>query len=345
MILILSHNHYDEPTNHVIDWLLYYDASFKRINGHEFLPKNNFTIILKKNHLKKEHKTTFKNKDVSVVWFRRWLPPANTTTHFEEFVDNSFSNHETLLIESYNNYLKQESTGYNIGIWSLLNEEKFIPKIDAVRKGGYNKIDVLVKANKLGIRVPETIITSSKKELIVFFKKNKAIITKPIYEIAPILYKEHRISMFTKEVTMMDIESFPNIFFPSLFQNKIEKSFEIRVFIYKDKIYSTAIFSQNDKQTKSDFRNYNYLKPNRIVPFNLPTKLKNKLFKLLSEVGLNTGSIDLIMTPKNEIILLEINPVGQFGLVSINGNFPVEKMIAEDLINTDNDYGKHTENC
>ncbi len=36
MILILSHELIDEPTNVVIDWLDFYEADFIRLNGDDF---------------------------------------------------------------------------------------------------------------------------------------------------------------------------------------------------------------------------------------------------------------------------------------------------------------------
>lgn len=47
-----------------------------------------------------------------------------------------------------------------------------------------------------------------------------------------------------------------------------------------------AIFSQNDDQTKVDFRNYNINKPNRNVPFMLPNELESKIKLLMNDICL-----------------------------------------------------------
>lgn len=44
MILIISHDSIDEPTNDVIDWLNFYNADFLRINGDDFYLNKNFII-------------------------------------------------------------------------------------------------------------------------------------------------------------------------------------------------------------------------------------------------------------------------------------------------------------
>ena len=93
-----------------------------------------------------------------------------------------------------------------------------------------------------------------------------------------------------------------------------------------------AIFSQNDKQTKIDFRNYNDDRPNRYVPYLLPVSIEKKITKLMQKLNLTTGSVDLIKDIKGNYVFLEINPVGQFGMVSGPCNYYLEKRIAEFLI-------------
>jgi D-alanine-D-alanine ligase-like ATP-grasp enzyme len=48
---------------------------------------------------------------------------------------------------------------------------------------------------------------------------------------------------------------------------------------------------------------------------------------------LNTGSIDLIVNTTGEYIFLEVNPVGQFGMVSSPCNYYLEREIARFLSN------------
>ena len=57
-----------------------------------------------------------------------------------------------------------------------------------------------------------------------------------------------------------------------------------------------------------------------------------KLLKLMKKLGLNFGSIDMIKAKNGEYYFLEVNPVGQFGMVSHPCNFSIEKHLAELLI-------------
>ncbi|NJL11421.1 MAG: hypothetical protein HC908_18240 [Calothrix sp. SM1_7_51] len=123
--------------------------------------------------------------------------------------------------------------------------------------------------------------------------------------------------------------------FPIFLQTKIEKDFEVRTFFLDDKFYSMAIFSQANSKTRVDFRRYDFEKPNRRVPFKLPSLLEDKCRNLLNDLGLNSGSLDFLIKD-NKYYFLEINPVGQFGMVSYPCNYNLEKLIAEHLITISN---------
>ena len=93
-----------------------------------------------------------------------------------------------------------------------------------------------------------------------------------------------------------------------------------------------AIFSQMDDRTAVDYRHYRPDKPNRQVPFILPLKVQHKLRMLMRDLDLSSGSIDMIYDKFNRYVFLEVNPVGQFGMISQACNYYLEKSVAEHLI-------------
>jgi glutathione synthase/RimK-type ligase-like ATP-grasp enzyme len=124
------------------------------------------------------------------------------------------------------------------------------------------------------------------------------------------------------------IAKLPVKFIPSLIQQEIEKEFEIRSFYLDGKFYSAAIFSQLDNQTKIDFRNYNFHKPNRLIPYDIPVEIQKKLHRLMQKLQLNTGSLDILKSKDHKYYFLEVNPNGQFGMISKPCNFNLEHKIA-----------------
>ena len=51
----------------------------------------------------------------------------------------------------------------------------------------------------------------------------------------------------------------------------------------------------------------------------------------MSKLNLNCGSLDLVLDNNGIYYYLEVNPVGQFGMVSFPCNYYLEKKIAEFL--------------
>lgn len=330
MILILSQNHIEEPTNRIIDWLLFNKANFVRINGDQFSIKSDIYFNVGNTSIKYNNGKIDTN-EINVVWYRRWNPMRIRDSFIDYVFDNGFNKEEVNLFNSYNKYLNNEYGETIKFFFNLFSEKKSIPNITKI-KGNLNKLTVLNVASKIGLKIPETIITNSKKDVFSFLEKNSNIITKPISEVSILTYKNEEIRMLTKELSSEDVMKMPDFFFPTLFQKAIDKTFEIRIFFIENFFYSMAIFSQTDKETSSDFRNYNYQMPNRCIPFNVPNNIMDKLKRLMVEIELNTGSIDLIYNEKNdEYIFLEVNPVGQFGMVSDPCNYNIEKKIAEIL--------------
>ncbi|HET7818898.1 MAG TPA: hypothetical protein VFL70_06280 [Bacteroidia bacterium] len=194
-----------------------------------------------------------------------------------------------------------------------------------------NKLEILKKALSFNIKIPATIVTNNKVELLSFYTQQKSIICKPISNSNCIRIDHKTMSMYTKEIDSNHINSLPNEFLPFIFQKKIDKEYEIRVFYLKPNFYSMAIFSQSDEKTKIDFRNYNLEHPNRIVPFNLPLKIKKSLSEFLISEKINCASIDIIKSTDGNYYFLEINPWGQFGMLSKACNYYIEKKLAEIL--------------
>lgn len=197
-----------------------------------------------------------------------------------------------------------------------------------------NKLINLLLAKEIGLSIPSTIITTSKTEALEFVKRNVEVITKPIHN-GHINFEtptETIGSTGTRLVSEGDVQKLNTSFAPMLMQKCINKELEIRAFFFNNKFYSMAIFSQKDEKTSLDYRNYNQETPNRGVPFKMPTNIEIKLKKLMRKLKMNTGSIDIILTPDQDFVFLEINPTGQYDWVSLNCNYNIDEIIAKTLL-------------
>lgn len=312
MILIFS-NLFDISTNQVQDWLEYYREPFFRINSEDFL---NIEIdnISNPKSIKVKDKIIL-IESVKCVWIRKWDKPK-----IKNFEWDDSNNVEAEVIRR--NLIEDEFSAFSEYLFFCLKD---IKGISDKYYFGNRKLIQLIEAEKHGLRTPYSKVVNIKNSI----PKVGQFITKPI-EKAP---SELESRFFTTEISENFIKKIPNKFHPSLIQEKIEKLLEIRVFYLDNSFTSIAIFSQDDSQTNIDFRNYNHKTPNRYVPYNLDLDTSEKIHKLMQALNLKSGSIDLIKDINGELIFLEVNPNGQFGMISKNGNENIEKKISNYLCN------------
>ena len=316
MVLIISQNEYEPTTEMVIDWLHYYNVPWKRLNGSEFLDN----IHIQLNGLWGYHNNILGNVDTvfSVTWLRRWLSYGNVKQIiFQDAALRDVSDYYMREIKYLRHYFM-----HRIGLQSnkTINcDFSCYPE---------NKLEILEKAKDVGLDIPNTIVTSRKSRVIEFMKERGRIIIKGISGSHTISFRENIYSSYTSEISIEDMGVFNEIFCPTLFQEMLDKDFEVRIFYLDNKFYSMAIFSQSDPQTMIDFRKYNKKKMNRTIPFKLPLEVERKIQNLMNILKLDTCSIDMIRTKDKRWVFLEVNPEGQFGMVSFPCNYYLEREFA-----------------
>ena len=262
-------------------------------------------------------------QEIGSVWFRkfgffrkslqyrrmqRFLEPTA-----QSYIDTEFSK----VIEAFEYY-------FNSSFWLTVPKNVLL-----------NKFIVLKQAQQVGLSVPSTYITNRLEELIKIKGVEGELISKSIYDPLIIHSNGKNYTMYTTLIEEEHLHKIPNCFLPSMIQKAIPKQFEVRVFFLMGECYSMAIMSQDDKDTKTDYRKYNFGNPNRFLPFQLPEDIKKKVVDLMARLSLNTGSIDFILTPENEYVFLEVNPTGQFGMVDYSCNYGLHEKVANLLISKD----------
>jgi ATP-GRASP peptide maturase of grasp-with-spasm system len=328
MIAIQSQN-FDFSTNTVIEWLLSFKVPFVRFNKEdksiwlktfELSNSNRIRIVLN------VHGTDVDIDDITVYWNRRGA--IGIRAEFDKkLLPNKLPQKFKNEVEKNYNEQFQTLTRY---LESRLYSKQFT--LGNPKRSKINKLAVLSEAVNVGLKIPQTIITNNKSYLRKLLSKKK-LISKSIQESVFVPGEDYHFAHYTEELDQSFFKILPKSFTPSLFQEMLEKELELRIFYLKGEFYCMAIFSQMDNQTKVDFRKYNTNVPNRTVPYRCPEEVLEKLDRLMSILELDTGSIDMILTTKGEYIFLEVNPVGQFGMVSYPCNYHLERRIAELLKN------------
>ncbi len=298
----------DESTLDVIKWLEFYNKEFIIIQSVDDFHLHNISIS-----------QSYFDTNISAIWYRKLkINPQGINVKSFELQQTSYK------------FLISELKYFYFAI------EEFSKSIKRLGNGfklmDLNKIEVLLKAKKLGICIPDFLLTTNKTELLAFKTKHTKIITKPIYNADVIKFNESNSGvMYTKLVTDEVIDEVTDTFFPSLFQECIIKEYEIRVFYLDGAFFSSAIFT-NNKDDTIDYRDKSTNKI-RSITYQLPKHIEKKLTKLMRIMELNTGSIDLIKCKSGKYYFLEVNPCGIYEGISNACNYNLNKKIAEWLIN------------
>ncbi len=317
MIIIFS-NKDDTSTNEVINWLDFYSVKYIRFNSSDFLnskikinPTNrSFLFNIKGNEIK--------SSEIKAAWFRRF----NILPYIKEGLN--------IDIEQKNQITKALFQDIDATVEYLFNCIPNKKWLNNPKNININKLLQLEFAHKIGFKIPKTITTNDKDVIKEELLQNK-FITKSIDSQLSLDIENNALLAYTSSINNDDLTEIPQII-PSLIQSEIDKDIEIRSFLLGEELYSMAIFSQEDNQTSVDFRKYNLTIPNRTIPYKLPLDIEEKILSFAKYFNLNSGSFDIIKDKKGEYVFLEVNPVGQFGMVSQPCNYNLEQKIAKYLI-------------
>jgi ATP-GRASP peptide maturase of grasp-with-spasm system len=323
MILLLSQDSFEISTEEVQDWIEALGHPCVRLNGEDLNGDAPFGFAYEGGadvEFELEG-TPVRGGDARAVWWRRWHAYDNLG-----FLDAA---PDGGLGAQARNYLSLELRAASEGLYDALESR---PWLTPPGQADVNKLSVLRKAAAAGLRVPPTLVTNDRARLQAFKDRHGRIITKSIWNGRTFMAGRQSWALLTFEVGQEDIDQAPARFFPSLVQARVEKELEVRTFCLDGELYSMAIFSQLDPQTELDFRQYNFRRPNRMVPYRLPAEVEEGVRRLMAAIPLQTGSVDLVRTPDGGHVFLEVNPVGQFQMVSQPCNYGLEKKVAERLV-------------
>lgn len=225
-------------------------------------------------------------------------------------------------------FMQKQFYAQREAIWLLFNHKKWLN--DPIKMyWAENKIFQLSIAKHVGFKIPKTLISSNPDEILEFIKSCRRSIIKPLN---PTVILDHVI--YTNEVKDKHLDEIENAkYSPSIYQELVNKSYELRITVVGREIFSAKIYSQDDEATAIDWR----VKPKlndysvRMEPIDIPAKVEQRILELMGNLGLDFGCIDMIVTPENDYIFLEINPNGQWYFVQLRTEQKIAKAIANRL--------------
>jgi len=196
-----------------------------------------------------------------------------------------------------------------------------------------NKQLQLQVARELGLNTPRTLTTNDPTAVRAFAKSCEGgLVTKMLSSFA--IYEEGKeLVVFTNPVKPQDLEDLSGLSLcPATFQELLPKSLEIRTTVVGNRVMSAAVDSQVSARATHDWRRDGVRMLQDWRPYQLPHDVEEKILRLMNFFSLNYGAIDIILTPDNQHVFLEVNPCGEFFWLEHAPGLPISEAIADTLL-------------
>ncbi|SNS26103.1 ATP-grasp ribosomal peptide maturase, SAV_5884 family [Actinomadura meyerae] len=172
----------------------------------------------------------------------------------------------------------------------------------------------LAEAARVGLAVPETLITSDARTAYDWAQElGRPIVYKPMDGVVHADEGRVRI-LYTAPVT--DPESLLDPAFgrtAQMLQERVQKAFEARVTVVGTEVFAVRIDARSTAAQEDWRADYDGLEYSII---HLPFELRAKLLRLMARLGLVYGAFDLIHDVSGRWVFLEVNQRGEFGWIA-----------------------------
>lgn len=207
---------------------------------------------------------------------------------------------EKLSIEQWN--------GFNNNFVYALDDSFWISHPLNIQKAS-RKFIQLKYAQKIGFKTPLSIISNDLQK--VKEKFNRKVTCFKTLEQTFWVDDEKSEGIYTNKININSLSFDETKSIPVIWQEYIEKHFEVRVTVVGNQIFACKIESQSSEISNIDWRRYDFKNvPHYIIE--IPSLIKKQIFEMMSMFSLNFAAFDFIVDKNEEYIFLEINPVGQW---------------------------------
>lgn len=231
---------------------------------------------------------------IDVVWFRRPTPPVlspDVHPHDIEFANN-------------------EATIFYNSIWLNIADSAFWVNQFINSRVANSKIYQLRLAKTIGFTIPKTLISNSPCKIREFAQKNSPVIYKPFSQ----RFWQTKESKYAVWASPLEVDILKDDFSlqatPGIYQEKIDKSYELRLTFMGSHCVAIKLDSQQLESAKNDWRAH--VMDVDIEEYQLPKPIYELCQSFMNSAFLNFAIFDMIVTKEGKYVFLEVNEMGQF---------------------------------
>lgn len=194
-----------------------------------------------------------------------------------------------------------------------------------------DKLQQLRVAYAVGLSIPASIFTNDPAQIRDFFKRCGNQVVMKLHNALSKSMKGDGAFFPTTRLSEADLEHLHLLAYcPMIFQEYIPKAYELRI-VYVDGVFFTGKIVPADGALPTDWRT---LAGNagQWQPYTLPAAVQEKISRLMKNLGLVFGALDMIRHTNGEYVFLEVNPQGEWGMLQKQLDYPIGETIAEKLV-------------
>lgn len=259
---------------------------------------------------------SFHSSDITAVWYRKmWdiRAPESLDTAYRHMFYQEYNTMRDLLFDSLGN----------------------VPWMNPMRQDhliGGNKAIQLELAQQSGLDIPLSLFTNDAAAVRDFFYHGCAgqMITKLHGSLSRSMSGNTPFFPTTR-VTEADLDRLDSLAFcPMIFQELIPKAYELRIAYVDGIFFAGKIDATASQRGPTDWRVASDI-PFHWQAYELPGRIQEQLHRMMQDMGLVFGAIDMMRHTDGRYIFLEVNPQGEWGMLQHDLAYPIAQTIAAKL--------------
>ncbi|MBZ9892959.1 hypothetical protein LB545_01290 [Mesorhizobium sp. BR1-1-6] len=184
-------------------------------------------------------------------------------------------------------------------------------------------------AKSLGFAVPQTLVSNSFAE-VRRFTMGKTVVGKPLRQALVSPFGAEQVIYTTRlpEIAEPDRQGIGAV--PAIYQTEIAKRRDLRVTVVGERVFAVAIDSQSTSETVTDWRRGSVPGLAHML-VELPPDIEGLCVRIVQQLDLRFGAIDLILDAEGRHWFLECNPNGQWAWIENRTGAPISSAIVDEL--------------
>jgi hypothetical protein len=219
------------------------------------------------------------------------------------------------------------------GLWDLLGCLDHLRQVDriAALQALPGQVGMLRLARACGLAVPRTLVSNDVDRVAAFLDGlGGPAIRKMIDSSASkVPGPDGPIYLPTQRVSAQDRANLARVAMcPMVFQEEVEKVRELRITVVGDQLFTGAVDPRGSAKGAVDWRQDPTL-VGAFTAWDLDPDVAAAVRRLMTRLGLEFGTVDIIVKPDGEHVFLEVNTISFFDFLEEATGLPISGAVAE----------------